>query len=248
MAQHRCSQRKRKIQTLLCNEGIPHRPGFLIFPERSVLLIKANRDALEQLLIKYDSIAEYHHANDLLGFEELDNIEQSYLADGLLERMQFTDSDISLCILDTGINNGHPLLKPVLKDSDRHSLNPNWGLNDDTGHGTKMVGIAIYGDLAEKLLSNNPIRISHCLESVKMIASGNPKANPKELWGYITQQCVSRAEIKAPERKRISSSPITAEIAKDNAGKPTSWSAAIDQLCYGIDELQHKRLLAHFQT
>lgn len=37
------------------------------------------------------------------------------------------------------------------------------------GHGTQMCGVVAYGDLSEKLLSNQNIAISHQLCSVKII-------------------------------------------------------------------------------
>ena len=47
--------------------------------------------------------------------------------------------------------------------------------------------------------------------------------------GYITAQGVSRVEIQAPERKRSYCMAVTATDSRDR-GRPSSWSAEIDQL------------------
>jgi hypothetical protein len=59
--------------------------------------------------------------------------------------------------------------------------------------------------------------------------------NEPDLWGYITAQGVSRAEIQAPERKRSYCMAVTATDTRDK-GRPSSWSAEIDQLSSKWDE------------
>jgi len=95
-----------------------------------------------------------------------------------------------------------------------------------------MAGTALYEDLVLALLSPDSIRIPYCLESAKIIPPP-PESNPKHLWGHITAQGVARAEIQAPERKRVVCLAITND-SRDR-GKPTSWSGEIDQLAAGPD-------------
>jgi hypothetical protein len=69
------------------------------------------------------------------------------------------------------------------------------------------------------------------LESVKILPPKTDQNSP-ELWGDIISQAISLAEINSPFRKRIFCMAITApDINHD--GKPSSWSAAIDQLISG---------------
>jgi hypothetical protein len=58
--------------------------------------------------------------------------------------------------------------------------------------------------------------------------------NDPALYGWITQECISRVEIQAPFRKRVICMPVTSEGI--NQGTPSSWSAAIDNMCFGRDE------------
>ncbi len=138
-----------------------------------------------------------------------------------------------MCIVDTGVNAGHPLLEPALSKDDQHTYDPSWGVHDDDGHGTGMAGIALHGDLADALLSSSPVALTHRLESVKILHKGT--ANPPKLYGAITAEGVARAEIAAPERKRAISMAITATDFRDR-GQPSSWSAEIDKLCSGMED------------
>lgn len=72
-------------------------------------------------------------------------------------------------MLDTGINNGHPLIAPALADTDLHSVEPGWGVEDGHGHGTQMAGLALAGDLTSELASADQIEVRHRLEQTLVI-------------------------------------------------------------------------------
>ncbi|MFA6302628.1 MAG: S8 family peptidase [Legionella sp.] len=52
-----------------------------------------------------------------------------------------------VCILDSGINTNHPLLKSAIGGSE--SFVSGQDVNDDAGHGTAVAGIALYGNLED---------------------------------------------------------------------------------------------------
>jgi len=54
------------------------------------------------------------------------------------------------CILDTGVNRGHPLLQHSLAEDDLHTCDPGWGSADHDGHGTEMAGVTLYGTFARR--------------------------------------------------------------------------------------------------
>ncbi len=229
-----------RFETLLNSMGIVFEEGYLQFPERSVKLIYANREQLEKLILHSDDVAEMRVAKEVASFfieqENRDQIEQVRT---LLARTSFIESaEICICILDTGINNGHLLIQPVLDDSDLHTVRQEWGIDDHEGHGTLMAGIATYGDLLNLLNSNEQIQVVHRLESVKILPPHG--SNPKKLWGHITAQGISLAEIQS-QRKRIICLAITSTDNR-NRGRPSSWSGALDRLTSGyLDDA--KRLI-----
>lgn len=211
------------------------RPGVIKFPERMVKVVFVSSADLEKLTQASDLIAEYRLAKTTSAFfMEMNAKEQAGWVDNLLNRIDRPENPVSsVCILDTGVNNGHPLIQPFLSAGDCQSVDPAWGAHDHDRHGTLMAGTALYGDLTPLLESSDAVSVPHILESVKILPHDGE--NEPDLWGYITAQGVSRAEIQAPERKRSYCMAVTATDTRDR-GRPSSWSAEIDQLAATWDE------------
>jgi hypothetical protein len=104
-----------RFEALSESLGLELRDGILRFPERSVKLIRANRAQLEELVERSDDIAEFRPAREVATFYiELENKDQLDLVQEFLTRCNFeNDIDVAVCLLDTGVNNGHPLLQPT---------------------------------------------------------------------------------------------------------------------------------------
>lgn len=220
---------------LLAQLKLEARQGVIKFPERMVKVIFASSADLEKLTQASDLIAEYRLAKTTTAFfMEMNAKEQAGWVDNLLSRIHQPENSVSsVCILDTGVNNGHPLIQPFLSADDCQSVDSAWGADDHDHHGTLMAGTALYGDLTPLLESGDSVSITHILESVKILPHDGE--NEPHLWGYITAQGVSRAEIQAPERKRSYCMAVTATDTRDR-GRPSSWSAEIDQLAATWDE------------
>lgn len=210
--------------------------GYLNFPERTVFLIKATRNELSSLVELSDSVAEFRSARQVTTFFiEAKNTDQDQQVREVLARLRGSiREDVAVLILDHGVNNGHPLLQPVLRDDDKHTVLPEWGTHDQHGHGTQMAGTAAYGDILELLQSSDLISLTHRVESSKILPPP-PEENPKRLWGLYTAQGVSLAEIQAPNRKRVICLPVTSRTTRDR-GRPSSWSGKLDELASGYDD------------
>lgn len=221
----------------LCQaQGIEKGDGQLTFPERTVLLIRANRPQLLQIIEHSDSLAEFRSAREVATFFiEQENRDQMAWVQNLLGRVDLRAHDqVAVLVLDHGVNNGHQLLQSVLADGDRHSVNPDWGTGDHHGHGTLMAGTAAYGDILDRLDETGSVVVSHCIESAKILPPP-PEINPCRLWGYYTAQGLSRAEIQAPGRKRIICMAVTVSETRER-GRPSSWSGQIDELASGYSD------------
>lgn len=226
-------------------QQIEVRDNRINFPERTVVLVRASKNQLSNSVILLNCLAELRSPKDTA--ETLMRMpiqEQREWVEDLRSRTTPAPEDApTVCLLDHGINNGHPLLDHSLNSSDMHSYNPAWGVNDTDpqGHGTGMAGLALYGDLFAALANNHPVVLNHRLESVKMIERG--RTHPPELYGDVTRECIARAEIAAPLRKRAISITISSAEGRFH-GLPTSWSSAIDQIISGAaEENDPKRLV-----
>lgn len=219
---------------------------YLSFPERAVIAIHANKSNLAELLLRSPNVAEFRRLTTPVNFfiEDNDIGEQEQWVDDLLERIRFSkDQGVSICILDTGIQNAHPLLAPVLKDKHMHTTFNDLIIQDNSskGHGTEMAGLATYFNLEELLGSDNEFTISHALESVRIV--DERIKNSLDLYGFITASAIYLAEIGNPKVNRVVMMSVTGETklgSNTNSpevyqgdGKPSSWSAAIDNLSLG---------------
>jgi hypothetical protein len=218
-------------------------PHFVAFPDRVVTMAYGTRRQISRSLGLMTSIAELRRAKELATeYLRVPGRFQREIIDDFLERVAFPSEDVpAVLLLDTGVHAGHPLIDPALSPSDRHSVEQSWGTGDDERqHGTGMAGVALYGDLTVALASNQTVELRHRLESAKILPPP-PGANQPELYGYITEQGVARAMIAAPERNRVICMAVTTDDR--DAGRPSSWSGAIDQMCAGVSDREPKLML-----
>lgn len=203
----------------------------LRFPERAVLTIRGSVGQLRRSAHLLGQLAELRRAPEVASFfMGLPRNEQAEWSESLLRRTTFPShggSEPYICILDTGCNNGHPLIASSLDTNDMHSVVPQWGVNDQLGHGTEQAGMALWGDLTTPLVAQGPLSLAHRLESVKIIP--NTGSNLVEHFGPITAQAVSLPEISFPRRRRIFAMAVTSTTTTQR-GRPSAWSAEIDAL------------------
>lgn len=214
-------------------------PGALEFPERTILLVHTSAGRMKRSITTLNTIAELRRAKETAEFfDSLPPEEQPEWLDDFLNRTRFARSDETVphvCVLDTGINNGHPLIAPQLADSDLHTVEPAWGTDDAEGHGTRMAGLVLAGDLTEAIISGRPVEVSTRLESVKLLDRNGGNTGDPQHHGYLTTQAVARPEITGPHRRRVFSMAITARDNRDR-GRPSAWSAAVDRLAADVED------------
>lgn len=220
----------------------------LYFPDRTVVTASGTKAQMSRSINLLNCIAELRKAKETADFFiSMPRVEQmDWIADTVANITPPSDDSPAICILDTGVNNGHPLLQPILKNQDLHSCNPAWNVADHHGHGTEMSGLAAYGDLTELLSYQGPITLTHGLESVKILPPTGQ--NHPNQYGPITMEAIGRAEVSSPTRKRSICLAVTTTDFRD-AGRPSSWSATIDALCSGAtDETQRLILVSAGNT
>jgi len=212
--------------------------GVVAFPERTVLLVRTSALMMRRSIMMLNSIAELRRAKETADFfDSLPREEQPAWMEELLNRCSFSqagDPVPYVCLLDTGVNNGHPLIAPALTDTDLHTVEPGWGMDDTEGHGTAMAGLALVGNLTEALASDVPIEMGHRLESVKLLPTGGGNIGDPQHHGYLTTEAVARPEITDPYRQRVFGMAVTTRDNRDR-GRPSAWSAALDRLAADVD-------------
>lgn len=213
----------------------------IIFPERVVVLVRADRNQLMNIISACAHLAEIRRAPELATFfDDLTKSEQQEWCEDLSDRIILTESNSTICILDTGIRKEHPLIDPHIPARYVQAVDSSWNSLDVNGHGTEMAGIAIYRDLVDRLSSRESIEIAHKIESIKIIPDVGE--NAPQLYGAITRQAVALAEIENPKAERTICMAVTSDEYNTEDGSPTSWSAAVDSIASGDEEGGPKRL------
>jgi Subtilase family len=218
----------------------------IAFPERDVVLVLATEDELGRLLANVDAVAELRLAKDTPAFfRSMDaDIQVSWAAEAVSRIEPPALSSPAVCLLDSGATRAHPLLQPALEQPDQHTYDASWGVGDSpywTGHGTMMAGVALYGDLEGALASRERIHLRHRLETVKVLPPAGQ--NDPDLYGSITQTAVQTVEAASPRRRRVYCMAVTSEVGLGR-GRPSSWSSAVDQICYGGGDKRRLMVLA----
>ena len=211
------------------------------FVERTVVLVRGTATDLSRSIEILGMIAELRLPKTTAAFfADMTALDQQDWVDDLAARLAPPAAGAPyVCLLDTGLNNGHALLAPLADPNDLHTYKPAWGVDDRQGHGTPMAGLASFGDLTEALASAGPVQCTHRLESVKILHAPDP--NDPELYGAVTQESAYRVEVAA-DRKRVFCMAVTAPDGRDR-GRPSSWSAAVDALAAGADDEDRERRL-----
>lgn len=221
--------------------GMQVREQIVRFPERLVILVWGTLEQWSQCRGLFSLLAELRRAKEVpTEYVQLPARDQAEFINHARERLTLPAADApAVCLLDTGVNRGHPLLEPTLHERDWQSADPNWTPADRHGHGTEMAGLAQYGDLAELLHDSVPVTLGHRLESVKILPDEGENAH--EHWGAITSEAVARTEIAAPTRNRAICLTVTAD--ERDGGQPSTWSAELDQICAGVRDEKQRLVL-----
>lgn len=224
--------RRESFERLAGALNLPLRGNAIRFPEREVVLAWCDEASMQRILDLSDVIAEIRRAKDTPAiFMAMNGGEQRAWQDELLERLEIGADDSEICILDSGISRSHPLIAPVLAAGDCLTVNPAWGTDDTAdwhGHGTSMAGLSLYGDLVGVTATNSQVDLPYRLESVRILPPLTAPHTDPDLYGAITAEAVARAEVANVKRRRVFAMAVTASTVN---GRPSSWSAEIDQLC-----------------
>ncbi len=210
------------------------------FPDRIIFSLYATITQMEILCLGVGGIAELRQPTSVPSYfflEELSFKESQEWAKELQSRCitNPTTKPTYVCLLDTGVNYGHTLIKPFLSATDLHAWGsgPLWPPSDNLSfsHGTEMTGLILYGDLTNALASPTSIEINYRIESVRILPSAGQ--NDEKDYGPITAGAVAITETVTPPQhcSRVFCMAVTGENGTRN-GEPTPWSATIDNLCF----------------
>lgn len=209
----------------------------LYFPDGEICMVSCSLQSLTKLEFSTKALSGFRYLDTPASFfTNLEPREQEEWANELKGRIKkHVNIETTVCILDTGINSNHSLLKDFIREEDVDSYDPDWGGYDSHGHGTETAGLALYGDLKLHLESQEEVAISHGLESIKILPDQGQ--NKEGLYGFIMREAISRARVNNPRNSRVFCMSVTTE-GYNGSGRPSSWSSTIDQISCGVSVIE----------
>jgi hypothetical protein len=226
--------------------GLEFQTRVMSFAESSIYHVKASQRQLLKIIKSTDLISEIRLPQKQPGFflSVLKPHEQAeWIADVVKRRTFDQNPKVKICLLDTGVNQKHPLLDGIVPDSHANSHNPLWGSDDQRNHGTPMSSIALYGDLYQHLSGKGAVDIGHGLISIKVLPEEGFPANEPEFYGLIIEESVQRADVIDAASNKVICYAIThpEEIA---TGRPSITSSYVDKLAMGLNDVRRLFVLA----
>jgi hypothetical protein len=211
-------------------------PDTLIFPETTVLYVHARASDLERFAERLSgAVSEIRLSESSIEpiLQRGRQVTQHDWVEEMASRVVPPPSNAPMvCALDTGINAAHPLLAPGLRGA--WALDDAWLTDDhagDDGHGTGMAGLALYGDLEQRMGGSGAVELRHGIESMKLLPPDRLARTEPDRYGVVTQAAVALVEVESPGRRRTFC--LASSTADVPSSRPSAWSGAIDQLASG---------------
>ncbi len=137
-----------------------------------------------------------------------------------------------LCVIDSGIASGHPMLSPAVGDS--ISVPSSLGSPiDDYGHGTQVAGLALYHDITE-CVRNRKFIPSFWITSAKVTEMENTPLGPKMKFPdekLISTQMREAIEYFYREHGcRVFNISLGDDRLIFDGGKPSIWAWTLDDI------------------
>ncbi|WP_181529616.1 S8 family peptidase [Ensifer adhaerens] len=198
------------------------------FVETAVRNVRATPEEMQHLIRKSGAVAELRSASAFASdYMSASPDGQQGMITSLAQRLVAAPRGAPrIAILDTGVNPTNELLTASLPRARCYTVSDDWDISDHEGHGTKMAGVALFGDLETIPSGTAPIQLSASLESVVVAAPHGSEDVPAH---DAIQKAVELVERQ--EAQRVFCLAQTA-VGESEDGRPTSTSAALDKLVY----------------
>jgi hypothetical protein len=142
------------------------------------------------------------------------------------------DNATGICILDSGVTGGHPLLGPALGEAT--VVPPRLGSSaDENGHGTMVAGLALYGDVQDCIHRRQFVPQLR-LYSARVLNRDN-KFDDDTL--ITTQMRQSIEYFRNTYGCRVFSASLGDDSLPFNGGKVSAWASILDHLSRELDVL-----------
>lgn len=221
-----------QAEMLSCVEN-PFDAGVL--PDSFTIRLRISGKGLKDFVLNYPFIFEVTEPEDI-------DLPQTFAAQQAAELAKFTpvgpDNDApSICVIDSGIQEGHPYLAPAINTSASHCFLPGYAPTDvgdgvaSGGHGTRVAGAVLYG---ENIPTTGSPKLPFYIQNARVL--NNENNMPSDMFPpEIIRRAVERYNVGSHPTRIFNHSINTRGPCR--TGFMSAWAAEIDQISYERDVL-----------
>ncbi|MDD1484082.1 S8 family peptidase [Burkholderia thailandensis] len=214
-------------------DGAPFDAGVL--PDSFTVRLKIVGKGLKDFVLNYPYIFEVVEPEDIV-------LPQAVAAQAAVAAVQVVPvapdaAAPTVCVIDSGIQEGHSLLQPAVDQSTSHCFLPAVPANavqDEVapgGHGTRVAGAVLYG---EEVPNAGAPQLPFWIQNARVLGAQNEM--PVELFPPEALRAAIERFNDGPRQTRIFNHSINAR-SYCRTRYMSSWAAEIDQLCNERDVL-----------
>mgnify|MGYP002375925540 CR=1 FL=1 len=144
-----------------------------------------------------------------------------------------SDDAIGICVIDSGIAPGHPLLSPAIGDIEPIPATLGSGV-DINGHGTRVAGIALYGDL-KTCIDNLNFSPEFYLYGARVTNDQNRFDDERLIIKQMDEAI--RSFHKNYNCRVFNISLADPDLVYEDERKPSQWAQILDSLARELDIL-----------
>ncbi len=206
-----------------------------VLPDSFTVRLKISGKGLRDFVLNYPYVFEVVEPDDI---SLPQNIDQAGDQPALAVAPIAPDADApAVCVIDSGVQEGHPLLQPAIDQATSHCFLPGKATTDvgdyvaGGGHGTRVAGAVLYGEEVPK--AGNP-QLPFWIQNARVLDDNNRM--PDEVFPAEAMRTTVEHYHLGPRATRIFNHSINA-YGYCRLRYMSSWAAEIDALSNEHDVL-----------
>lgn len=206
-----------------------------VLPDSFTIRIRILGQGLRDFILNYPYIFEVVEPEDIVMPQRPGDAQPQLLQEAA--PVGPSESAPAVCVIDSGIQEGHVLLRPAMDSVSSHCFLPNRNANDvgdavaPAGHGTRVAGAVLYGESVPR--SGSP-QLPFWIQNARVLDEHNRM--PVDLFPpAVLRAAIERFHLGA-RSTRIFNHSINAD-AFCRSRYMSAWAAEIDSLCAAYDVL-----------
>lgn len=206
-----------------------------ILPDSFSIRLKISGKGLKDFVLNYAYVFEIVEPEDIDLGEAAPTLAPA--GEAQVQPIAPVDDAPSVCVIDSGIQQGHVFLQPAIDQATAYCFVPGKATTDIAdhvqpgGHGTRVAGAILYGETVPK--AGNP-QLPYWIENARVLDEHNKM--PEEMFPPQAIRFAVQRFHQGPRQTRIFNHSINAN-SYCRAGHMSAWAAEIDALSLEFDVL-----------